>query len=242
MEQHLLKSAKPIVADICKPDAPPAAAGGKGGKKGGGQSSFASVGDKFVKSLKALMEELQASQVSPNTHPHPNPHPHSHPDDPFSQAHFVRCIKSNPELQPRKMHGESVINQLRLSGTLDAVRLIQAGYPTRIPYELIHSRYKDVLADAPGVDISKLTPAEFCEAIAEACGVGRQDYALGVNRMFFKMGAAVFLEEVRSPPLSCLLLSSPVFACLLIPSFAFAARRHEPRGDEAEATRVVRAL
>ena len=42
-----------------------------------------------------------------------------------SQAWFVRCIKSNPELLPRKMHGESVITQLRMSGTLDAVKLIQ---------------------------------------------------------------------------------------------------------------------
>jgi myosin heavy subunit len=36
------------------------------------------VGDKFVKSLRALLEELESSQ-----------------------AHFVRCIKSNPELKPR---------------------------------------------------------------------------------------------------------------------------------------------
>jgi len=172
VEAHLLKSSKPIIADICKPDAPPPAAAGKGPKKGGG-SSFASVGDKFVKSLRALMEELQSST-----------------------AHFVRCIKSNPELKPLKMHGESVINQLRLSGTLDAVKLIQAGYPTRIPYELIHSRYKNILADAPGLNISALTPAEFCEAIAEACGVGKHEYSLGVSRMFFKMGAAVFLEEL----------------------------------------------
>ena len=106
------------------------------------------------------------------------------------QAHFIRCIKSNPELQPKKLHGASVIDQLRMSGTLDAVRLIQAGFPTRIPYESIHSRYKDLLTDVPGMDLSSLSPAEFCEAVSEACGVGKSDYALGVNRMFFKMGAS----------------------------------------------------
>ena len=37
----------------------------------------------------------------------------------------MRCVKPNPELQPRKLHGESVTNQLRLSGMLDAVALIQ---------------------------------------------------------------------------------------------------------------------
>ena len=89
-----------------------------------------------------------------------------------SQAHFIRCIKPNPELVPKKIHGEQVIShdltltthrysqqltphvtthgeqvisQLRQSGMLDAVKLIQAGYPTRIPYESIHSRYKDII-------------------------------------------------------------------------------------------------
>ena len=175
VEEHLLKSSKKVVASVCTPDTPTEPTGGakpKGGR-GKAQSSFASVGDKFVKSLKSLMTELQAGQ-----------------------AHFIRCIKSNPELLPKKLHGESVMTQLRMSGTLDAVRLIQAGFPTRIPYEAIHSRYSNLLADAPGMDISSLTPAEFCEAVAEACGVGKNEYALGVNRMFFKLGSAAFLEEL----------------------------------------------
>jgi myosin heavy subunit len=172
VEAHLLKSAKKICVDAFTPEAVAAPTGNKGGaKKGGG--SFASVGDKFVKSLKALMTELQAAT-----------------------AHFVRCIKSNPELKPKTLHGESVITQLRMSGTLDAVRLIQAGYPTRIPYDSIHGRYAKMLGDIPGIDINSLSPAEFCEAVSDACGVGKSEYALGVNRMFFKMGAAAFLEEL----------------------------------------------
>ena len=77
VEGHLLKSKKAVVPEISKPpEAPAPAANAKGAKKGG-QASFSSVGDKFVKSLRALLEELESSQ-----------------------AHFVRCIKSNPELKP----------------------------------------------------------------------------------------------------------------------------------------------
>ena len=116
------------------------------------------------------------------------------------------------------MPSQSVIDQLRMSGTLDAVRLIQGGYPTRIPYEAVHSRYAcravprymhvlttapsslhryaKLLSDVPGVDMKSLTPAEFCEAISEACGVNKDEYSLGTTRMFFKMGAAAFLEEL----------------------------------------------
>ena len=52
----------------------------------------------------------------------------------------MRCIKPNPRLAPGELHGESVIGQLRHSGTLDAVALIQSGYPTRIPYADIKAR------------------------------------------------------------------------------------------------------
>jgi hypothetical protein len=69
----------PQVRDLCKPE--PEKEGGGGKQKA--QSSFASVGDKFVKSLRDLMTELQSSQ-----------------------AWFVRCIKSNPQLKPLLMNGE----------------------------------------------------------------------------------------------------------------------------------------
>ena len=70
-----------------------------------------------------------------------------------------------------------MISQLRQSGMLDAVKLIQAGYPTRIPYESIHSRYKDIMPP----EVGGLPPEQFCEVIAEVCGVGKSEYYLGVN-------------------------------------------------------------
>ena len=32
--------------------------------------------------------------------------------------------------------------------------------------------------------------------IAEVCDVGKKDYALGLERMFFRLGCAAFLEEL----------------------------------------------
>ena len=122
IEQVLLRSTQPLIAAACAPPAvpeTPAAEQGKHhkGERGGGSgghSSFGSVGAKFVKSLRELMAELGSAD-----------------------AHFVRCVKPNAELVPLKLHGEDVVNQLRMSGMLDAVKLIQAGYPTRIPYEAL---------------------------------------------------------------------------------------------------------
>ena len=57
--------------------------------------------------------------------PSPSPSPSPSPTNP----------NPNPNQVPLKLHGEDVVNQLRMSGMLDAVKLIQAGYPTRTPNE-----------------------------------------------------------------------------------------------------------
>ena len=44
--------------------------------------------------------------------------------------------------------------------------------------------------------VQSLEPAQFCEVIAEVCDVGKKDYALGLERMFFRLGKAAFLEEL----------------------------------------------
>ena len=85
----------------------------------------------------------------------------------------------------RTWHGEARLAAAR------QVRLIQGGYPTRIPFADVHLRYKDMLPSVSG-----LPEKEFCELIAEVCGIGRGSYALGLERMFFKQGAAAVLEEL----------------------------------------------
>ena len=69
VEAALLASSHPLVATVCTPEAD------GGGKKK--KTAFASVGDKFVKSLRTLMSELA-----------------------LSTALFVRCIKPNQQKSP----------------------------------------------------------------------------------------------------------------------------------------------
>ena len=161
-EQALLASKHEVVVKICTPSATPGSA-----RKPA--SSFGTVSSKFLKSLAELMAELNSST-----------------------AHFIRCIKPNDRFAPRELESVSVVSQLRLSGTLDAVRLIQEGYPTRIPYDTIHGRYKKMMPK----EVQALPPPQFCEVVGEVCGVGKSDYYLGTKRMFFRLGAAATLEEL----------------------------------------------
>ena len=56
-----------------------------------------------------------------------------------------------------------VLNQLRCSGTFDAVQLINSSYPTRIPYTDIYGRYREHMPDfVQACPPPTRLPAELC--------------------------------------------------------------------------------
>ena len=157
-EKHLAGSSKKLISSFGKlPEDPKAAKGGRG-KKGGGA---ATVSKSFLASLKKLLDALESTD-----------------------AHFIRCIKPNNELRPNRLYGAFVLNQLKCSGTLEAVELMQKGYPSRIPYSSIHEKYKGFMPPC----VQALPPSEFVEAIALAYGVQATDYQLGMYKIFMRAG------------------------------------------------------
>ena len=171
-EKHLTKSSKTLIKEHLVKKEEEAAAGGKGGKGGGrGKPKGAqTVSRAFLASLKKLLDALESTE-----------------------AHFIRCIKPNNELKPNLLYGAFVLTQLKCSGTLEAVELMQRGYPSRIPYSAIHERYKVYMP----AFVQELPPSEFVEAIALAWGVQKEDYALGMYKIFMRAGKAAFLEELK---------------------------------------------
>jgi len=59
-----------------------------------------------------------------------------------SETHFVRCIKPNAEKVPNVWVDDMVTKQLRCSGVMEAVRVIAAGYPDRVPHYEIIGRFR----------------------------------------------------------------------------------------------------
>ena len=108
-----------------------------------------------------------------------------------TEAHFIRCVKPNAVLQPRVFEQKLVLEQLRGSGVFDAVELMKAAYPSRIAYDDIYGKYAKLL---PSELVGQLPPGPFCEVVALACDVGRDDYALGFARLFLRPGKGVFFS------------------------------------------------
>ena len=67
-------------------------------------------------------------------------------------------------LKPAIFTPSLILQQLRCSGTIDAVQLMAGAYPTRIPYSSIYDRYSQQMPEF----VRKLDPPFFCEAIALA--------------------------------------------------------------------------
>ena len=124
-EASLRKSEQPFIAAVrvseahhAAAEASDAAASAGGGPKMApppalpGSSGFSSVGKTFLNDLRKLMKELQ-----------------------MTMPHFVRCLKPNHALAPKKLEGQMVLVQMASSGLLEAVKLMQASYPSRSTYE-----------------------------------------------------------------------------------------------------------
>ena len=75
---------------------------------------------------------------------------------------------------------------------MEALRLMHAGFPTRCPYEDLYDRYKDIMPRS----IAALDSPSFCEILLMALGLDKNDYQLGITKIFFRAGKLAFLDEL----------------------------------------------
>ena len=156
------------------------AAKGGGGKKGG---SFSSVARRYINDLNQLMADLNTTN-----------------------AHFVRCIKPNTQLKPATFTASLVLQQLRCSGTIEAVQLMAGGYPTRIPFQAIYDRYAQHMPQLATIRVRghayQLEHAVFCEMLVLALDVPQEAFQLGKTKVFFRPGKGQVLEELAERDIS----------------------------------------
>ena len=81
--------------------------------------AFQSVSNQFRRSLRTLLTMLSDHSI-----------------------HYIRCLKPNDEDRPHEFCSERVLEQLRYSGVLEAVRVSRAGYPVRMLHKDYICRYQ----------------------------------------------------------------------------------------------------
>ena len=155
-----------------------------------GKLSFTSVGSRFRSQLNELMIKLQSTGT-----------------------HFIRCIKPNVTLVPKKFEGNHILSQLRCSGMNSVLELMQQGYPSRAPFSDLYNMYRSYLPP----QLAKLDPRTFSRLLFKALGLNDADYKFGSTRVFFRPGKfAEFDQIMKSDPEHLAHLVSKVKQWLII--------------------------
>lgn len=139
-----------------------------------GKLAFVSVGSRFRTQLAELMSKLNSTGT-----------------------HFIRCIKPNLTMVPKKFEGGHILSQLRCSGTGSVLELMQQGYPSRAAFADLYAMYSQYLPP----ELARLDPRLFCKLLFKALGLNDQEFKFGITKVFFRPGKfAEFDQIMKSDP------------------------------------------
>lgn len=141
----------------------------KKGPKGQSSLFFESVTSKFKRQLTDLMMRINAAQ-----------------------PHFVRCINPNSQKEPGKLEPEMILDQLRCSGLMEAVRVSRAGFPVRVLHQDFTSRFSILVQPPPG-DL-RVAATHMCRSLR----MPDEHYRVGKTKIFMRREIYDKLEEERS--------------------------------------------
>ncbi|CAO1945207.1 unnamed protein product [Urochloa humidicola] len=134
------------------------------------KSSKSSIATRFKMQLHELMETLSSTE-----------------------PHYIRCIKPNSVLKPAIFENTNVLQQLRCSGVLEAIRISCAGYPTR---KLFHDFLHRFRVLAPEILKEKNGEKVACQKILDK--IGLQGYQIGRTKVFLRAGQMAELDARRT--------------------------------------------
>jgi len=136
-----------------------------------------SIVSKFVKQIKGLSDDLNATQCA-----------------------FIRCIKPNALMTRAEgwFDRRYITKQLKNLSIPKTADVLKSGLPTRIPYAQLVQSYATIFGGevkAPDADDERGVK-QFIAALFYAFEIERSAYKLGLTRVFFKTGELDKLDEV----------------------------------------------
>ncbi len=120
-----------------------------------------------------------------------------------TNVHYIRCIKPNEAKEAWSFEGPMVLSQLRACGVLETIRISTAGYPGRWTYEEFALRYYLLVPSSQWqTEIRQLVKDILAQALGSTTGTGKDNYQLGLTKIFFRAGMLAHLENLRQTRMS----------------------------------------
>ncbi|XP_015616293.1 myosin-17 isoform X6 [Oryza sativa Japonica Group] len=134
------------------------------------KSSKSSIATRFKVQLHELMETLSSTE-----------------------PHYIRCVKPNSVLKPAIFENTNVLQQLRCSGVLEAIRISCAGYPTRKLFHDFLHRFRILASE---IVKEKNDEKVTCQKVLDKMGL--QGYQIGRTKVFLRAGQMAELDARRT--------------------------------------------
>jgi len=135
------------------------------------KSPFRSISKKYQQDLEALLQTLSTCNL-----------------------HYIRCFKPNEEQKPKLFKQTLVLEQIVQCGTIELVKIMHDGYPNRCSFNEINERFRCMLP----ASFQRYGTRTFIEALMLAYQIPREQWELGMSRLFLKAGQLKKLEDLRS--------------------------------------------
>ncbi|EQC40781.1 hypothetical protein SDRG_01851 [Saprolegnia diclina VS20] len=112
-----------------------------------------------------------------------------------TRCNFIRCIKPNAAMDATLFDRDSVLSQLRCSGTVQACQVLQVGLPTRVAYHELLAVYAPLV---PPSFLAKYEtqPRLFTQGLCHALEIPLDAVRFGESRLFFKAGKVDLLDKL----------------------------------------------
>ncbi|XP_055307856.1 myosin heavy chain 95F-like [Sitodiplosis mosellana] len=134
-----------------------------------GKLNLISIGSKLKSEMSELMEKLEQNATN-----------------------YIHCIKPNSRMTSCEFEGISVLKQLNSSGTTSALKVMEHGYPSRVPFDELYNMYWNFLPP----ELEKLDPKVFCEAMLHSLKLNRKDFKFGTTKVFFRPGKFIEFDRI----------------------------------------------
>ncbi|CAH0475885.1 unnamed protein product [Peronospora belbahrii] len=124
-----------------------------------------------------------------------------------TEPHFIRCIKPNDQASASQFEQRRLLEQLRCSGVLEAVKISRSGYSVRFPHDVFIKTYSCILSQVPNAreQAEKEVAMQMVDALAEILTVvtsaKHPPFQVGKTKVFCVLEAHQALEAARSKAL-----------------------------------------
>jgi myosin heavy subunit len=124
-----------------------------------------------------------------------------------SQTRYIRCIKPNNQLAPRKVDHACTLQQLECSGLMTAIAITRESFPNKLSYDFILDRYACLMRERDFENIGKMKLPEKVHHILSQWlesmlrknrdGSRTMPFTCGKTQVYFKSGVQERLEVLR---------------------------------------------